>query len=215
MPPRPYSAPLVRDNGPMLGVVNADAVGRAELEIGAIGCRSALVLGGARSGKSAYALALAERAAPQRLFLATAEPFDEEMAARVARHQAERSAGWTTREVPLALTASLAQEARQGRIVLVDCLTLWLNNLLYRGEEPGAALSGLCGAIARLSGPAIFVSNEVGWGLVPETKLGRDFRDWQGRVNREVAAACDAVVLVTAGLARALKPGSEPTLRMV
>src|SRR5271167_2822855 len=96
-----------------------------------IECRAVLVLGGARSGKSRYAQALAEESRPRRLFLATAEPGDEEMAARIARHRADRGEGWSTREEPLELTSALRAEARADRIVLVDCLTLWLSNLLF------------------------------------------------------------------------------------
>jgi adenosylcobinamide kinase / adenosylcobinamide-phosphate guanylyltransferase len=165
-----------------------------------------LVLGGARSGKSAYAKSLAEGAAPERVYLATAEAGDAEMAARIARHRAERGRGWTTIEEPLALVEALAAAARPGRATLVDCLTLWLTNLMPAGRDVGAEAARLAGSIGALEGPAIFVSNEVGLGLVPETKLGRDFRDWQGRLNQQVARACDAVVFVAIGLPTLLKP---------
>ena len=97
-------------------------------------------------------------------------------------------------------------EARPGRVVLVDCLTLWLSNLMLAGRDPGAAVAGLADAIGVLAGPAILVSNEVGMGIVPEHKLGREFRDWQGRANREIAQACDAAVFIAAGLPVQLKP---------
>lgn len=176
----------------------------------AIECRSVLVLGGARSGKSRYALALAEAAAPERLYLATGTAGDEEMAARIARHRAERGAGWTTLEEPLALGATLLAEARVGRVTLVDCLTFWLANAMFAGLDPVVETKRLCDAIAALNGPVVFVSNEVGHGLVPETKLGREFRDWQGRLNQDVAQVCESVVFVAAGLPTLLKPSSAP-----
>ena len=177
-----------------------------------IEARSVLVLGGARSGKSRYALALAEAAAPERVMIATAQAFDDEMAERIARHKAERGAGWMTREAPLELAQALAEEARPGRVVVVDCLTLWLSNLLLAQRDLEAATQEL--AALALAGAVIFVSNEVGQGIVPETPLGRAFRDAQGRANQALAAACDAVALVTAGLPRLLKPAPSPDLRL-
>lgn len=176
--------------------------------------RSLLVLGGARSGKSAYAQSLAEAAAPERLYLATAEAGDAEMAARIMRHRAERGPGWTTLEEPLDLAEALGVEARAGRVVLVDCLTLWLSNLMLAGREVEAEIARLAQAISGLEGPALIVSNEVGLGLVPETRLGRDFRDFQGWVNRDVARVCDAVILVAAGLPTLLKPAPAPAVRL-
>jgi adenosylcobinamide kinase/adenosylcobinamide-phosphate guanylyltransferase len=171
-----------------------------------IPCRAVLVLGGARSGKSRYALALAEAAAPQRTMIATAEALDVEMAARIARHQAERGAGWTTRESALELVQTLKEEARPGRPVVVDCVTLWLTNILLGGREMEAAIAELAALVPTLAGPTIFVSNEVGQGVIPPSKLGREFQDWQGRANQALAAACDVVVAVTAGLPKLLKP---------
>ena len=180
----------------------------------AIAARSVLVIGGARSGKSAYAQALAEAAAPERLYLATAEASDAEMAERVARHRNARGAGWATREEPLDLVAALIAEARPGRIVVVDCLTLWLSNLMFLTRDVEAEAARLVQAMGRLHGPAILVSNEVGLGLVPETRLGRDFRDAQGRLNAEVARAADAVVFLAAGLPTLLKPAPAPDFRL-
>ena len=179
-----------------------------------IAARSLFVLGGARSGKSAYAQKLAESAAPERLYLATAEAGDAEMAARIARHRDERGAGWGTREEPLDLAEALGAEARPGRAVLVDCLTLWISNLMFAGRDVEAEIAHLAMVILALEGPAVIVSNEVGLGLVPETRLGRDFRDAQGRANREIAHACDAVVLVAAGLPTLIKPASPPVLSL-
>jgi adenosylcobinamide kinase / adenosylcobinamide-phosphate guanylyltransferase len=175
-----------------------------------IECRCVLALGGARSGKSRYALALAEATTHERLYLATGSAGDEEMAARIANHKAERGAGWSTLEEPLALCAALEANARAERVMLVDCLTFWLANAMFAGLDPQAETKRLCAAIATLAGPVVFVSNEVGAGLVPETRLGREFRDWQGRLNQDVAEVCDAVVFVAAGLPTLLKPSSQP-----
>ena len=158
-----------------------------------IECRAVLVLGGARSGKSRYAQALAEESRPRRLFLATAEAGDDEMAARIARHRADRGEGWSTREEPLELTSALRSEARTDQIVLVDCLTLWLSNLMLAGRALAQEIADLAVEIGRLDGPAVFVSNDVGSGVAPATPLGREFRDWQGRANQEIASACGAV----------------------
>lgn len=179
-----------------------------------VAARSLLVLGGARSGKSAYAQRLAESAAPERLYLATAHAGDAEMAARIARHRADRGAGWTTLEEPLNLAEALSAETQPGRAVLVDCLTLWISNLMFAGRDVEAEIARLGQVIFALEGPAIIVSNEVGLGLVPETRLGRDFRDAQGWANREVARACDAVVLVAAGLPTLIKPAAPPALSL-
>ncbi len=172
-----------------------------------LACRSVLVLGGARSGKSRYALTLAEAAARERLMIATAEALDEEMGARIARHQAERGPGWSTREAPLELVRALREEAR--RPVVVDCVTLWLSNILIAERNMEAAIAELTALVPMLAGPVILVSNEVGYGVTPPSKLGREFQDWQGRANQALAGACDVVVEVKAGLPRLLKPAPE------
>jgi adenosylcobinamide kinase / adenosylcobinamide-phosphate guanylyltransferase len=176
--------------------------------------RSLLVLGGARSGKSAYAQSLAESYGSERLYLATAAAGDEEMAARIGRHQADRGEGWVTIEEPLEVASALLAHARAGRVVVVDCLTLWLSNLMLAGRDPGPAVAALAGAIGGIAGPTILVSNEVGMGLVPDHKLGREFRDWQGRTNREIGAACDAVIFVAAGLPLQLKPSTTLSVQL-
>jgi adenosylcobinamide kinase/adenosylcobinamide-phosphate guanylyltransferase len=176
--------------------------------------RSLFVLGGARSGKSAYAQRLAEASCPERLYLATATAGDEDMAARIARHQADRGRGWTTLEEPIEVARALGREARAGRVVVVDCLTLWLSNLMLAGSDPASALACLAQAIAALAGPAILISNEVGMGVVPEHRLGREFRDWQGRTNQQIAQACDAAILVAAGLPLQLKPFATPSVQL-
>ena len=169
---------------------------------------SILVLGGARSGKSRRALALAEASgATAWTFVATAEPLDDEMAERVARHRDERDARWTAIEEPLELARTLRAVRAARAAIVVDCLTLWLSNLMHRGRDPERELPPLIDAIACGGGELVLVSNEVGLGLVPETPLGRDFRDAQGRLNQAVAAACDRVEFVAAGLPLPLKGG--------
>jgi len=179
-----------------------------------VSCRAVLVIGAARSGKSRYALGLAEAAARERLYLATAEAGDAEMEERIARHRRERGEGWRTREEPLELAAALRAEARPGRVVLVDCLTLWLNNLMLAGRDIEAQISELTDVLSELGGPAALIANEVGAGVVPATPLGRAFRDWQGRLNLQAAAACGAVVAVAAGLPIQLKPAPRPDIRL-
>jgi len=165
-----------------------------------------LVLGGARAGKSAYAEALiAPDDRGPGLYLATAEAGDAEMAERIAQHRARRGAAWTTIEEPLELTQALRAYARAERPILVDCLTLWLSNLMLAGRDPEAATGGLIDALPRLAGPIVLVSNEVGLGIVPDNPLARRFRDAAGRLNQAVAAACQRVVLVAAGLPLVLK----------
>jgi adenosylcobinamide kinase/adenosylcobinamide-phosphate guanylyltransferase len=163
-----------------------------------------LVLGGARSGKSRHAEALIATRGPG-LYLATAEAGDAEMTARIAEHRARRGAGWTTIEAPRDLVPALLEHARADRPILVDCLTLWLSNLMLAGRDADAATAALVDALPRLAGPVVFVSNEVGLGIVPDNALARRFRDCAGRLNQAVAVACQCVVLVTAGLPLVLK----------
>ena len=170
--------------------------------------RTILVLGGARSGKSLHAEALtrARIAAGERaVYVATAEAGDDEMRARIAEHRARRGHEWITREAPLALAAALAAESRAGRPVLVDCLTLWLANLLGAGRDVDAAGAALVVALDAAPGPVVLVANEVGLGVVPDNALAREFRDHAGRLNQRVAATADAVVFVAAGIPLALK----------
>lgn len=163
------------------------------------------ILGGARSGKSARALALAESLSGRRVFVATAEALDDEMAARIVRHQAERDEGWQTIEAPLDLAAALDRHAQQGCTVVVDCLTLWLSNLMHHGRNVESEITSLIAALKAGKGDLILVSNEVGLGLVPKASLGREFRDLQGRLNQRVAAVCDVVEFIAAGLPIRLK----------
>ncbi len=164
-----------------------------------------LVLGGARSGKSRFAEALVEGSGLDAVYVATGQAGDGEMAARIAHHQARRGAAWRTLEAPLSLAAALAREAAPGRAVLVDCLTLWLANIMADGRDVEAEAAQLIAALADLSGPVVLVSNEVGQGIVPDNALARAFRDHAGRLHQDIAAAADAVHFVTAGLAQTLK----------
>ncbi|CAA7621279.1 bifunctional adenosylcobinamide kinase/adenosylcobinamide-phosphate guanylyltransferase [Magnetospirillum sp. SS-4] len=162
-----------------------------------------LVLGGARSGKSVHAEALLD--GRPALYLATGQALDGEMAERIDRHRRRRGPTWSTLEEPLELAETLERVARPDRPVLVDCLTLWLSNLMQAGRDVERALGQLCEILAEPAGPVVLVSNEVGLGLVPDNRLAREFRDHQGRVNQRVAAICRKVVFVAAGLPLVLK----------
>jgi adenosylcobinamide kinase / adenosylcobinamide-phosphate guanylyltransferase len=164
-----------------------------------------LVLGGARSGKSRYAEAVVTGAAKAGTYIATAEAGDAEMAARIAHHRIGRGAFWRTVEEPLDLAGAIAAHGDPARPLLIDCLTLWLSNLLGAGRIVEHETEALIGALRAAAGPVVLVANEVGMGLVPETPLGREFRDAAGRLNQAVAAHADRVVFVAAGLPLALK----------
>lgn len=170
-----------------------------------------LILGGARSGKSTYAEQLAAQhvgrgRAGACVYLATATAGDAEMAERIARHQERRGPDWRTVEAPLDLATALTASAEARSVVLVDCLTLWLSNILMSELDVENECGKLVGALPGLTGPVIFVSNEVGLGIVPDNALARRFRDEAGRLNQAVAAAAQSVVFVAAGLPLVLKP---------
>ncbi|MGQ2933872.1 MAG: bifunctional adenosylcobinamide kinase/adenosylcobinamide-phosphate guanylyltransferase [Sphingopyxis sp.] len=167
---------------------------------------SLFVLGGARSGKSRYAQARTEAAGGSPVFVATAEAFDDEMHERIARHQADRDARWRTVEAPRDLPAAIDALNSREAVVLVDCLTLWVSNLLLADADIPRASRELCAALARFEGTLILVANEVGLGIVPDNALARAFRDAAGQLNQSVAATVDEVVLLTAGLPLTLKP---------
>jgi adenosylcobinamide kinase / adenosylcobinamide-phosphate guanylyltransferase len=169
--------------------------------------RLTLVLGGARSGKSRHAEALARETGLKRVYVATAQAFDDEMRERISRHQVDRSGdGWTTVEEPFDLALALAGASGPETVVLVDCLTLWLSNLMLTDRDIERGCDALLAALGATKGPVILVSNEVGLGIVPETPLGRRFRDAQGRLNQHVARIADRVIFVAAGLPLILKP---------
>jgi len=156
------------------------------------------VLGGARSGKSRHAEALVTAAPGPWTYIATGQAFDDEMRARIAQHRAERMPGWTTVEAPVDLPGALDRAG--GAPVLVDCLTLWLTNLMLGDHGVPAAVDALGSVLARRTAPTVLVSNEVGLGIVPDNALARAFRDEAGRLHQRIAVRADRVVLVVAGL---------------
>lgn len=164
-----------------------------------------LVLGGARSGKSRYAESLIETSGLAAVYLATGAPGDAEMAERIREHQARRGARWRTVEEPLDLAGALTRLADERTALLVDCLTLWLANILLAGRDAEAEGAGLAAALRRLGGPVVLISNEVGLGIVPDNALARRFRDAAGRLHQRVAEIADRVVLMVAGLPHTLK----------
>ncbi|MDB5771515.1 MAG: cobU [Burkholderia sp.] len=176
------------------------------------------ILGGARSGKSAHAEALAAASGKEVIYIATAQPGDEEMTARIAMHRQQRSQSWQTIEQPFALGAAIAQWSSPQRLILVDCLTVWLSNLLFAEEKvfpevgkiiPPACFdeqrTGFLLALEQAAGDVIVVSNEVGMGVVPQGAISRWFVDEAGRLNQAVAARCERAVWVAAGLPMTLK----------
>ena len=182
---------------------------------------SLLVLGGARSGKSRYALAEARRAGGRVAFLATAEPTDQDMARRIARHRAERPRDWITVEEPQDVAGACRRLARERDLVVVDCVTVWVSNRLARGdgdESIAAAAADLAKLMAERAVSLIVVSNEVGGGVHPPTAIGMRFRDLLGAVNQDLAAAADAVTLMVAGVPVPIKalpstPSADPRVR--
>jgi adenosylcobinamide kinase/adenosylcobinamide-phosphate guanylyltransferase len=167
-----------------------------------------LILGGARSGKTRFAQDRAEFLATRQgvtpTMIVTAQAWDDEMADRISRHRADRGDRWTTIETPLDLAGSIAALA-SGGIVVVDCLTLWLSNTLAATDDPETTFDGLIAAIRICPARLVLVSNEVGWGIVPDNALARRFRDLAGRLHQRLAAEVEEVILVVAGLPLALK----------
>lgn len=166
---------------------------------------SVLVLGGARSGKSRYAEAIAEESGLDMVYVATARALDDEMDERIRHHKVRRGADWVTVDAPVELTGALKQVGGVDKAIVVDCLTLWLTNRMLDGDDPEPVVADLAERARDMPGLIVFVSNEVGGGIVPDNRLARDFRDAQGRLNQTMAAACDRVVLVVAGLPMMLK----------
>jgi adenosylcobinamide kinase/adenosylcobinamide-phosphate guanylyltransferase len=162
------------------------------------------VLGGARSGKSRYAEAAVMAAPAPWVYVATAEPFDDEMKTRIAEHRRRRGGQWQTIEAPLDLAGAIAA-APDGAAVLADCLTLWLNNLMFKGRDIEVETQRFEAAISARQAPTVLVSNELGSGIVPENAEARRFRDLQGRLNQQIAARAERVVLLVAGLPLVIK----------
>lgn len=167
-----------------------------------------LVIGGARSGKSGVAERLVTATGRARSYIATAQAFDDEMRSRIDRHRSDRGPAWHTIEAPQDVAGALAKVDPTG-VVLLDCATLWLSNVMLAGEDVDRASLALVETLAGSPAPVVVVSNEVGWSIVPENALARQFRDAQGRLNQRLAARADLVVAVMAGLPLTLK-GSLP-----
>jgi adenosylcobinamide kinase/adenosylcobinamide-phosphate guanylyltransferase len=169
-----------------------------------------LITGGARAGKSRYAERLMSARPAHHAVIATATAGDAEMAQRIAKHKAERDKSWETIEQPISVRSAIRNAARPDRIVLVDCLTLWINNLMHEGRDIEIEIQGLVGTLHIAAGPVIIVTNEVGLGIVPDNALARAFRDNLGRANQVVAAAAEVVLFMAAGIPIVLK-GSLPS----
>jgi adenosylcobinamide kinase/adenosylcobinamide-phosphate guanylyltransferase len=170
-----------------------------------------LVTGGARSGKSDVAEDRAARHPGPRIYIATARSLDAEMAERIARHRQKRGELWRTEEVPLDLVAALRTTDGEG-VRLVDCLTLWLSNLLHAGADPSTEANALIDCLRAQASPVVLVTNEVGQGIVPDNPLARRFRDAAGLLNQRVAQIADEVVLVVSGLPLVLKSSGRTGL---
>jgi len=162
-----------------------------------------LVIGGCRSGKSSHALYLAEQISGRKIFIATCMPQDKEMEQRVLRHRQQRSSAWETLEAPFFLPEAIHKNSTNGHVVLVDCLTLWINNLILNDDQPDTIddhIQKLTQSIEESDCPVILVSNEVGTGIVPENKLARLFRDITGFANQKIAACVNRVIWMVAGI---------------
>jgi adenosylcobinamide kinase/adenosylcobinamide-phosphate guanylyltransferase len=164
-----------------------------------------LILGGARSGKSRHAEALVTTLPPPWHYVATAEAYDEEMCERIALHRARRDEGWVTTEAPLELAECLAALGRGSAPILVDCLTLWLSNVMLANRDVEAARRSIEAVLDEAKAPIVLVTNEVGLGIVPENALARRFRDEAGRLHQRLAARADRVLFMVAGLPMVVK----------
>lgn len=206
------SSPESRESGDQPTCETADLVGwtGGSIAVAESFPHVTLILGGARSGKSRYAEQrarhCAESQAADLAYLATSEIFDDEMDARIAEHRGRRGPEWRLIEEPLHLCDVLVREASESQVILVDCLTLWLSNLMHHERDVPTEVQKLTDMVDTLPGWIIFVSNEVGLSVVPDNKLARDFRDHQGRTNQDMAASADRVDFVAAGLPLTLKP---------
>jgi adenosylcobinamide kinase / adenosylcobinamide-phosphate guanylyltransferase len=175
--------------------------------------QATLITGGCRSGKSRHAQHLAEQVlGAKRCYIATCVPRDAEMQQRVERHQAERGVDWQTVEEPMQIAAAIDALGPRSSVLLVDCLTLWISNLMGAGREMDAVVAAaheLAASVARSACPLFLVTNEVGAGIVPENALARAYRDTAGLVNQIVAAACDRVIWTVAGIPVQIKPPAD------
>lgn len=168
--------------------------------------RVTLVLGGARSGKSAYAESLAERHKGPKFYIATAEAFDDEMRERIKHHRGNRSGdGWETIEAPFELAKTIRNHASTKSFILLDCITVWIGNLMHKQLAVTPQVDGLCSVLAAAQGTIVIVSNETGLGIVPDNPMARAFRDESGRANQAIAKIAEEVIFVAAGLPLKLK----------
>ena len=167
--------------------------------------KTVLILGGARSGKSGFAEQLGDAVTGEHIYIATAQAFDDEMTSRIARHRADRAAHWLTAECPLELEETIRAHDGKDAILLVDCLTLWLSNLMLGDHDVALARDGLANLVPEIQGKLLLVSNEVGQGIVPDNALARQFRDEAGWLNQALARVVDEVWFVTAGIPQRLK----------
>jgi len=164
-----------------------------------------LVLGGARSGKSAFAEGLVTETGLSRHYIATGRAWDDEMRERIARHRADRGGGWQTHEEPLDLVARLDALDHSHNVILVDCLTLWVTNLMMEELDMASEFARLEECVSRAKARLVLVSNEVGLGIVPDNRMARDFRDHAGRLHQSIAACAAQVYFVAAGLPLKMK----------
>jgi adenosylcobinamide kinase / adenosylcobinamide-phosphate guanylyltransferase len=167
--------------------------------------RVTLVLGGARSGKSRHAEGLARRHKGRLVYIATAEITDDEMRLRIERHREDRGEKWMTVEAPLDLVAALQEAAHVSAFILVECITVWINNLIHHQMDVASQVKRLCAALPEMRGQIVIVTNEVGLGIVPDNSLARAFRDEAGRANQALAEIADEVLFIAAGLPLTLK----------
>ncbi|MBI4710839.1 MAG: bifunctional adenosylcobinamide kinase/adenosylcobinamide-phosphate guanylyltransferase [Nitrospirae bacterium] len=158
------------------------------------------IIGGARSGKSAFALNEANKFKGQKAYIATAQALDEEMRERIEKHKQQRGGEWDAYEEPLKVADVLREIKDKYKVVIIDCLTLWLSNLMCNGKDVEKEIDSLCGSLSTVHCQLFTVSNEVGMGIVPENELARKFRDFAGILNQKVAGIADDVYLVTAGI---------------
>jgi adenosylcobinamide kinase / adenosylcobinamide-phosphate guanylyltransferase len=171
---------------------------------------SLLVLGGARSGKSRHAESLAKG---RKYYIATGQAFDDEMQERIASHRAQRGGDWHTVEAPLRVVETLGDMDGKGRFILIDCLTIWISNLMHEKADVLAEIDRLCVALAKAKAHVVIVSNEVGLGIVPDNALAREFRDLQGLANQRLAQAVDEVIFMAVGLPLVLKKSGRAANR--
>jgi len=175
-----------------------------------------LFIGGCRSGKSRAALERADQIkAGRKLFVATCQPLDAEMRIRIERHKAERDRRWETLEEPLEIAALISRHSEAQTVILVDCLTLWLTNLILGNTDDAAMqtrIDSLAASLSAASGPVLLVANEVGLGIVPENAMSRRFRDWAGSLNQKMAQCAQRVIWTVAGIPIPIKPPSSQSL---